>query len=237
MIWLAILGCAEETVTLNGAVYESHSPLSAPLAEAEIRVVDFAGAPLGTAVADGEGYFEVVVPGGDAVFVEVTAEGYAVTPFPGVIGLDPVQSVEDHALYGVSDAERAAWITRFTGCPGADTDRAIVLGEMRLYGLVDPLTGGNPLIGTGKVRVSDGEDGVASGCYLDPEGGVWDPEATVTGESGAFAIFGVDPGLYDLHLEGVVSETVSATQVYPLWIPDRPNVVSPWYPAWLPFPS
>lgn len=236
MIWLAVLGCTDETVLLNGVVYESHDLLSPALAGAEIHVVDFDGTSLSTATADGGGRFETEVPGGIPVFVEVSAEGYSVTPFPGVIGLAPVQTVDDHALYGVSDAERADWLARFTGCPGADGDRAIVLGEMRIYGLEDPLTGESPTIGTGIVTVTDGEQTEAAGCYFDPAGERYDPAAEVTGDSGAFAVFGVEPGLHDLQLEGAVSETLSASEVYPLWIPDRPNVVSPWYPAWLPFP-
>ena len=28
---------------------------------------------------------------------------------------------------------------------------------------------------------------------------------------------------------------VTTSEVYPLWIPDREHVVSPWFPAWLEF--
>jgi hypothetical protein len=235
MIWLIFVGCSEETVRLTGNVFESHDLLSGPLEDGELAIVDFDGKPLATAETDANGAFEAVVPAGIAVFVEVTAEGFAVTAFPGVIGLDPEQEVEAHALYGVSDAERADWLGRFTGCPGADDDRAMVIGEMRIYGLQDPYTGESPTIGTGTVAVAQGEDVKASGCYLDEDGALYDPEAEVTGASGAFGVFGVGPGLHDLQIEGEVSTDLSTTQAYPLWVPDRPNVVSPWFPAWLPF--
>jgi hypothetical protein len=57
----------------------------------------------------------------------------------------------------------------------------------------------------------------------------------VTGDSGAFGVLGVPPGLHDLQLEAAVAAEITTAEVYPLWIPDRPDVVSPWYPAWLPF--
>lgn len=235
MIWLVIAGCVEETVALNGTVYESYEPLSAPLEDGELRIVDFAGEPLTTVHTSADGTFDAVVPAGISVFVEVSADGFAVTPFPGVIGFEPVQTVEDHALYGVSDAERADWLARYEGCPGADTDRAMVIGEMRLYGLTDPLTGGNPTIGTGTVTVADGDIEEATGCYLDEDGALYDPDAVFTGASGAFGVFGVEAGLHDFQLRGEMATDLSTTEVYPLWIPDRPNVVSPWFPAWLPF--
>jgi hypothetical protein len=232
-IGLTLLGCSETVVTLQGTVYQSVDPVAPPLAQAELLVVDVEGVRLAEAVTDDDGKFELSVVGGDTVFVEITAEGYAVSTFPGVVGIQPVQVVEDGALYGVSEEVRAQVLAEFAGCPGTGEDQAIVLGELRLD-MVDAVTGGSPTINTGIAEVLKSGQSEWLGCYLG-EAGVYDPEATWTGETGRFLVGGVEPGLYDLAVSAQIVEGVWTEASYPLWIPDRPHVVSPWYPAWVPF--
>jgi hypothetical protein len=150
-----------------------------------------------------------------------------------VVGLEPIQVVEDGALYGVSEELRATVLAEFTGCPGTDQDTALVLGELRLD-MVDEVTGGSPTINTGIAEVLKSGETEWLGCYLGDEG-VYDPEAAWTGSTGRFLVGGVEPGQYDLAVSAQIVEGVWTEASYPLWIPDRPHVVSPWYPAWVPF--
>ncbi|MEQ1507344.1 MAG: carboxypeptidase-like regulatory domain-containing protein [Myxococcota bacterium] len=234
VIALGWLACgAPETVELSGLVYASHDPLSGPLPDARLAVVDEYGEALAEATTGADGAFTLIVPEGRSVFVEIAADGFTTSTFPGVVGLEDVQQVEDHALYGVSDAEHAGWIDRLGGCTGADDpEGALVIGEVRVYGITDPLTGGNPSVGTAQVEVADG-DTVWSGCYLDADGIAWDPDADYTGATGLFAVPGVGRGLLDLRVSADIAVGATTTEVYPLWIPADGVVVAPWYPAYV----
>lgn len=227
-----LAGCSDPSVVLQGTVYASADPTSPALGGAEVTLVDAATERIGSVKTDAEGAFEIVVPEPGVVFVEITAPDYAVSTFPGIIGAGPVQVVEEGALYGVSEAERAEALATFAGCPGADGASAIVVGEMRLH-IIDTLTGGSPTTGTGVAEVLKSGESTWTGCYLDGEG-VYDPEAVFTGLTGKFLVGGVQPGLYDLAVSAEIATGIWTEAAYPLWIPDRPHVVSPWYPAWLP---
>lgn len=227
-------GCAhEDVVTLKGLVYESSDSLSPPLPGAELRFVDFDGEPVGRGRTDDDGVFSISLPGGIPVFVEISAEGHATTTFPGVVGLDAEQSVEDRTLFGMPLATLDDWRARFAGCPGADDpDTAMVIGEIRIYALTDPITGGQPSTSVGLAIVHTARRDLPA-CYLDSEGQVYDPEAEYTGTSGTFAVFGVPEGLHDLDVRADFSSGIDNTEIYPVWIPEGGSVVSPWYPAYV----
>lgn len=231
MLALLLLACAEDPVLLQGTVYASPLPGADVLAGAEIRLVSAEEELLAEASTNSSGQFEVEVPSG-VVFAEISADGYAVTTFPGTIGASPTQIVEDGALYGISEAERQAEIDAFSGCPGMTSESALVLGEIRID-ITDTLTGGSPTTGTGVAEVQRNGESAWLGCYLDGDGN-FDPEAVFTGATGRFLVGGVEPGIYDLEVSAQISEGLWTTASYPLWIPDRPLAISPWYPAFVP---
>lgn len=228
---LAGPGCGNlDPITVSGVVYSSHDPLSPPLPGAELRFVDFDLAELGTATADADGAFALSLPAGVSVLVAISAEGNATTTFPGVLGVGD-QEVEDHAMYGFPLADEADLRARFAGCPGADAGGAMVYGEIRVYGLSDP-DGQEPSTNVGTAKVDTG-DAQIFGCYFDAAGELYDPEAAFTGDSGQFAVFGVEPGLHDLLIDADLTPGQDSTVSYPLWVPDAPTVVSPWFPAYV----
>ncbi|MEQ1565997.1 MAG: hypothetical protein ABMA64_10200 [Myxococcota bacterium] len=234
-IALTLLGCEPPTTLLTGAVYTSHDPLSDGLAGAEVAFVDEFGERLAGATTDGDGAFEVAVPSSESLFAVIRAEGYATSTFPGTIGIEARAEVADHALYGVSLEERERVLAMFAGCPGGAPDGPLVFGEIREYGIADPYTGESPTTSLGTADLQTGE-ALTEGCYLDDEGGAFDPEADFTGASGQFAVFPGEAGLHDLVIRTLVGPDEYTVDVYPVWIEDEPAVVSPWWPAWASFP-
>lgn len=235
---LAWIGCAEQVTLLEGTVFESHDPLSGGLGGAELRFLDEYGEALGHTTAADDGSFAVQLPSGESLFAVVSADGYATSVFPGAIGIETEAAVADHAIYGVSDAELDGWLAAWAGCPGTDGDGAVVLGEVREFGVVDPYTGESPTTNAASIEVRQTGDRSWAGCYLDEDGVAWDPEALTTGKAGVFGVFGVEAGLSDLVIRTTVTPTAVQTDVYPVLVPDEADarVVSPWFPAWATFP-
>jgi hypothetical protein len=226
---IALFACQEpEPVVVEGVVWSAPGPTAPPLPGASVTFVDETGAVLDAVEANDDGAFRARVPAGLEIFAEIRGEGYATTTFPGVSGLQGTFRVEDHALYGMSLAERDAIVARFEGCPGADdVSGPLVVGEIRLYGLVDD-EGESPIVTTGVAAV-----GASVACYLDDDGVRYEPKTEETGDSGTFAVFGAGPGAGLLSIAYQPIEDTWALEEYRLWIPDDDDVVSPWYPAWV----
>jgi hypothetical protein len=237
-LFLLALGCAERLTVVNGVVFESRDPLSPGLGGASVEFVDEYGERLDRVTADADGAFQVTVPSAESVFVVISADGFATTTFPGSIGYAEQAQVEDHALYGVTLAEREAWLAQYAGCAGADDPvGAVVVGEIREYGITDPYTGESPTTSMGLAELYDGGEAPTwTGCYLDADGVAWDPEAELTGPAGQFAVFGVGPGFHDLVIQTLIGPDLWTVDVYPMWVPEGDDVVSPWFPAWASFP-
>lgn len=230
------LGCVQPTVQLSGTVYSSHERTSPPQAGARITVVDFDGAVLDQAETDGSGQFTVVLPEGTEIVAEIRGEGLATATFPGISGLDPIAQLVDRSLYAVSLEEAEAERARFEGCPGAAESSTLLFGEMRLHGLVDPETGENPTVNTGRVDVHSVEGGQWSACYLDADGALYDPGAPWTGDSGRFAVFGMDAGLHDLDARYELLDDYWLGELYPAWVPAQDELVAiPMWPVFVPF--
>jgi hypothetical protein len=175
------------------------------------------------------------------VFLVLRKDGYVTTSIPGVIGAAEQQTIETHAVYLVSEAGAEADDERFDGCAGVG-DAGGVLGEVRVSGLIDPITGQSPLSESSKVKLYpvDGVDRTGDGilaCYLSDDGAVWDPEGFWTGAAGTFGIFGLAPGRYQLEVRIEFSAQLFDTVAYPVFIPDDSRARSPWYPAWIELPN
>jgi hypothetical protein len=237
LFWLA--GCTPEPeIALSGVVWDGPGETSPPLGDVAIEILSEDERTLARTRADADGAFSVVLRETGTVFSVLRKDGYATTTFPGVIGAVAEQQVEPHALYAVSLEATAAEEARFAGCPGAGEGAASVGGEVRVFGLEDPITGVAPLVETGKVTLV-GEDAPKDewrACYLADDGVAWDPEAFWTGAAGTFGFFGLPPDVYDLEVRFELSDELYETASYPVYIPDDPVVRAPWYPAWVEFP-
>ena len=238
---LALLaaGCSQ-SVRVSGTVFATHGFEAPPLADAEITVVSPPSTNvLATTVTGSDGSFILSLPPAIGVALEVRAEGYATTIFHGNSPFSGELAVLDHDVFGVTEAELAAERARFAGCEGADGPGAVVFGEVRVFGLVDPITGDSPLTSEGQVDVlAVGDDGDVSatygGCYLDEAGAAHDPTAEFTGESGRFAVFGVEPGLHELQAQWQAVPGEWIANYYPAWVPaGEEQVVLPQWPAWV----
>lgn len=236
MWWM--IGCAPEpAIRLHGVVWDGSGAAAFPLPQASLEVRAEDERLLGRTRSDADGAFSITLHETGTVFVIVRKDGYVPTTFPGVVGLTEDQPVEDHALYGVRSTSLAAEEARFAGCPGVG-EGGSVGGEVRVFGLEDPVTGEAPLVTSGKARLlpADGGDDLPA-CYLDAAGEAVDPDAFWTGDAGAFGLFGVPPGVYALELRFEMSEDLYDVSTYPVLVLDEPGSRSPWYPAWVEFPN
>lgn len=234
---LALLACApDDTVVLKGSVYASRTSVST-LSGATVTLFDYDGERLDRVQTDLTGRFVARVPAGTNLFARIEAQGYVASLFPGVTGLEQELSIEDGALYGVTTAEHLALLDTWAGCPGLEPDGMLVVGEVRVWGIADPVTGESPTTAQGVVESQPLKGRGTEACYLDAETLVYDPAATRTGETGAFALAGLEPGIGDLAVSSEFATDAWVFEEYPLWVPpgDGP-VVAPWYPAWVSWP-
>lgn len=236
LVWLAAC-TSEPEVTLSGVVWAGPRDDDPPLGNVAVEIVSEDGSSLGRTRADADGVFSLVIHEQGTVFSVLRKDGWATTTFPGVIGAVPEQAIEPHALYAVSLDAVAAEEARFAGCPGVGAGGSAG-GELRVFGLEDPVTGEAPLVQTGKASLTPASSprDELDACYLLDDGTAWDPEAYWTGASGTFGFFGLAPDTYDLDLRFELSDELVETASYPVYIPDDPVVRAPWYPAWIEFP-
>lgn len=249
-------GCIERTTLVRGRVLD-HPPAAGQsrpvgLAGARVRMLDEIGALYenseadkdGTATTDDQGDFRVHAPRGQTVYALIDADGYAVTSFSGVSGFESSLTVETGLLYGLPTDHLDGYRALFAGCPVQGDGAGWILGEVRVFNLVepgleeepgtiDPLI--HPLVTTASVTALDQEGIERSACYLDAEG-VYDPEAVVTGPTGFFAIPGVPVGLHTLSVGYSLAEGINVEPARTeLWMANGEDVVAPRFPAWVEF--
>jgi hypothetical protein len=121
----------------------------------------------------------------------------------------------------------------FAGCDGYDQQGAIVEGEVRVFLPVEQPVDELPLVTTASIEIMDADDNSTTACYLDDEG-LSDPEATVTGETGRFAVFGLQAGLSWVTIEYTVDDDFESSWEYPILLPE--NGTAPMYPVLVELP-
>jgi hypothetical protein len=181
------------------------------------------------AEADDDGSVTLELPFGSASFLVLHAEGYVPTSY----SLGPFyedSSLPDATLWLRSESSLAALEKEFgPDCPNIENDKGVALeGEVRLF-----IDGQDletlPLVTTASVAAVDGNGAIYGGCYLD-DSGKPSAGATVTGETGRFAVFGAEAGTLVLE---VVFEFVEGDDpdpiVYPI-VAEAGGAV-PYYPA------
>lgn len=233
-------GCGIDEVLVRGYV-DRQLPVrddgSWPLSQGTVRIVDADGERYSETTTSRSGTFRALpAPAGETIFAEITGEGLGTTSFTGVSGLEDRMEVLPGTLYGWDLDELADLRQTFAGCPGASAPGGVVLGEVRVFGLSDPETGEAPLVGTAEVSVVGLEGAEIAGCYYTADGRGHDPEATQTGDSGAFVIFGVPSGVYTLSVVYSVFEEGDLATYTVLWMPEGDDAVVPRIPTWVEFP-
>ncbi|MBX2800939.1 MAG: hypothetical protein KTR31_24880 [Myxococcales bacterium] len=239
-IGLMLCGGCASSVQLQGTVYESRARDAGPLAGAEVTIVDRTnGNRLAQTQTDDAGFFFVEVPELKEIAAEIRGPGLATTTFTGTSGALQVVELEERTLFGVSLEEVQAERELFAGCPGADGTGAVVFGEMRVEGIVDPYSGESPTTNAGRVDLrrllEDATEVVAEGCYLDDEGVGYDPSASFTGATARFAVFGPAPGEYQLEARYQPFPNEWLGSVFAIWVPEGDEqVATALWPAWVP---
>jgi hypothetical protein len=196
---------------------------------AKIDIYDAGTQSFGHATAGDDGKVTLHLPFGGASFVVLHADGYLPTSY----SLGPFYddgAILDRNLWLRSNGSQAALEKEFaSGCSSAGTDGGVSLeGEVRLYieGQTDLET--LPLVTTASVTAYDTEGSPQPACYLDDEGKP-SADAATTGETGRFAIFGVEAGTITLEVTYVFVTGDEPTNFYFAVAEDGGAV--PYYPA------
>ncbi len=234
-MWTMWLACADPGVLVKGTVVDGPKPTDSPVPGAALVLRDDEGSVFDSDDGNANGAFRMLAPKGSNIFIDIKAAGMVETSFFGVSGLADVLQLNDGDVHTFSVASRDEWTALFAGCPGADDPSgAATLGEVRIFDLVDPVSGEPPLVIDATVRILDvfGEE-VAIACYLNESGLAYEPASTVTGLSGRFAIFGLSQGFFVIEVSYPVATIYLESQSYPIWL--NGGGVSPRFPLYISF--
>jgi hypothetical protein len=194
MIGMAFfLACASEvaTITLSGTVTDAPEAVGAAVAGATVAVFDETLAPFGETVSGTDGAFALDIPALATFYVQVDGEGRVPTAFSGTAGLGDLDAGQGYPWVADADfveEQRAA----HGACGTAGGGGAVVLGVTRVY-LPSTALGELPIAATADVAVLGSDAQRILACSLD-DAGVSAPDATTTGATGRFAVFGVPAG-------------------------------------------
>lgn len=228
-----LAGCPVKPITevgLTGTVFDGPDSIDG-VANASVETRTFDGELFDASVADPYGQFTVLAPAGQPAYMVVSGPDHIPTSFAVNIGtVDMV--VPERAIWARRRSVQEALFAEFDGCSPTDTTTPVIEGEVRLYlGEVDN-PGSEPLVTTAVAYVETTDGDLHTGCYLD-DAGVSDPDSTITGESGRYAIFGAPVGPAELTLTYDATDTQLATTLY-VYVPEGGTV--PGYPAYVALP-
>ncbi len=199
------------------------------VAGATIDVYDSSTAEFSHATTDEGGAVTLPLPFAHVSFVVLHADGHVPTSF----SLAPFYedaSLPDGTLWLRSEGAVAALSKEFgPSCPNMDNEEGVLLeGEVRLFidgQDLDTL----PLVTTASVTAYNSDGDPYPGCYLDDEGKP-SASATVTGQTGRFAVFGAEAGTLTLSLAfDVVPGTPGTPNGY--YAVAEAGGAAPYYPA------
>jgi hypothetical protein len=199
-------------------------------AGAEIDVYNASTEAFSHATADDQGKVTLDLPFGGASFMIVHADGDVPTSF----SLGPFyedSTLPDSVLWTRSEGSYAAIEEAFgPSCPNMEKsdDGVLLEGEVRLFidgQDLDTL----PLVTTANVTAYDSQDGAYEGCYLDDKGKP-SSSATVTGQTGRFAIFGAGAGTLFLEVSFDLAEGIDEPP-NGYYVVAEAGGAAPFYPA------
>lgn len=242
LLWLMV-ACGPREVRVDGTVFQGPELAEPGLGGATVETFDEDGEPWAIDVADDDGKFNVAAPRGQTIYATVTADGYATSSFTGQSGteerLQIVESQDEatgHTLYGIRTEELEGWRALFADCPDLQEGGRAIVGEVRVFDIQDSVTDEHPIVTTASVKVVSATGVERVGCYLDPTGATYDPESTQTGDSGRFAVFGLEPGLATVEITYLAFDTEEVVTYQGVYVPEGEDGVVPRFPTWVEFP-
>ena len=236
MIFLLFLtGCLEPLVTeiqLTGILTEHRFSDAEPV-QGTVTTLTHTAEEYDCIDSSEDGSFNVQAPANAPLFfVHTDADGRTPTSFAGWSGIDDLE-VAPGTLWVRSEVELEAIRADFANCAESQDEGAIIEGEVRVYLPVEDSIDDLPLVTTASLVVEDENETVRTACYLDDDG-LSDPDASVTGTTGRFAIFGLNSGPHVLTVLYDIGSDLVEESTYPILLPE--NGTAPMYPVLVELP-
>jgi len=235
LLLMLSIGCIEplvSNVTLTGTLTQTNDSNSDPVSDGEVATYDGLGQEVDCTVASDLGEFSVSAPASSTFFVQTAGADRVRTTFTGWSGIDDID-IDPGVLWVRSADELDEIRGEFSECDRASLPGGIIEGEVRVYLPVEEPTDDLPLVSTAQASVEDQEGETIEACYLDDEG-LSSPDTEQTGDSGRFAIFGLEPGLTWLTVTYAVTDDLEESSEYPILLPE--NGTAPLYPVLVDLP-
>lgn len=237
MLALLLLACdpLPTEITLAGGVFDDRHDAALPLEGATVDLYDSGIQLYSTAQTDVDGRFELLAPAGTPIYFELHAPGFIPTGFSATTGLAAAE-VPDGTLWLESEDDLGELEGLFSGCTNEDGG-GLVEGEIRYYAEgYEPDEGSEwPVAEDAWAVVYDLDGNASPACYLNAEGTAYDPEATIVGVSGRFAIFDAPAGPATLEVGYNVGGEPYWHTYYYIYIPE--DGVAPAWPAYVALPG
>lgn len=215
------------TVSMWGTVQNAPRNEGTPVEGAVVAILGPDLEPYAeSAATDAEGAFTVDVPAGQTYYVNVTGAGFLPTGFSGNAGTADFYSGDGYPWLA-SSAFLETLRADFSSCPTAQAEGAVVTGEARLFFAVEDYDE-LPVEPTSTVTVTGSDAVPLTTCYLD-DGGLSSADATQTGTSGRFAVFGVPEGPLLAETTWTPAEGTAPVAVYGYFVAE--GGIIPMYPA------
>lgn len=231
LVWTTLLvGCLITEVDLSGPITDTRGG-GEPVAGAGVVVRDSNGTRYAETTTDDAGEFSVPVLAGQVFYLEAGAvdAGFAPTSYTGAAGTEPL-SVSEGDLWLRRSADLEAIRAEFAGCSPEELGGGVgvVEGEVRLYVAPQQEVDSLPLVTTASVTAYSNNGTAYTACYLD-DAGESAPDLEWTGETGRFAVFGVQEGPVSVLVEYDYGGTEPHADWFTFFVPA--GGVVPLYPA------
>ena len=229
MTFVFLISCLPTPVSqMEGQVTDGNGTL---IANATIEVRDEFANIYAQGQADESGIFSIELPPYQTFFTVVSAENYITSSFTGYSGEGDF-IVPPGTLWLRTSEEIESTNIDFSSCTPSTT--GLIDGELRVaISGQDPDT--LPIVTTGEIYLIDEEDNTIDACYLPiavDEADEEDEDSTIstqTGESGRYAFFDIEEGLYILRATILIEEVETHRIDYVVYVPEEGTV--PLYPT------
>lgn len=234
-MWLLLLACADPltAVVIEGKALDLPGISGLPVPGAAIETRDGAGAPYDAVTADEKGRFSAELRQSSAFTVTGSAAGFVPTAFAGLAGLDSI-AIPNGFFYLRSAEQLTTLREEHDACAAAASPGAVVEGEARLFINIDPDDYDTlPLITTAEITAEGADGAIYAACYFN-DAGESDAAATVTGDTGRFAIFGLPAGLTTVRSTYTIGDEAQDETAFTLWL--EADGAAPLYPHFVASP-
>ena len=224
IVFALSMSCMTQTQSTLSTQITDEAGAVIPFAAVEIR--DEFAEVYSRSEADAEGLIELELPPLQTFFAVVSAEDHLTASFTGFSGEGDF-SMDAGTLWLRTPEDVSTQIEAFSDC--APTSEGLVDGQARMA-IPEQDSDSLPIVSTATVHLIDGDDRFIQACYIPDEEGT--SETSQTGETGKYAFFDVDEGLYILRTEVTINGVETHQIDYVIYMPKGGTV--PLYPTLIP---